>query len=173
MISNIVFVIWAWGASQGVEIAPTWQGRQWDWCDDQLTEWRVQGCPRPTRQQLVALQATADAKAAEVAAQPQDVTLGKAIVRTHPDGSIEIVRPIIMAASTNGSPAYGLIVTPEGDLATYLDHASPRPSPEETQRRIAEAVARKATAKAKALAEINGQLQQRIENLERLLGLRQ
>jgi hypothetical protein len=106
------------------------------------------------------------------AAQPQDVTVGKVRLRTHADGSIEITRPIIMAASTNGTPAYGLVVTVDGDLVTYLDHASPRPSPEETQRRIAEAVANKGTAKAKALAEINGQLQARIENLERLLGLR-
>jgi len=106
------------------------------------------------------------------AAKTQDVPLGKATLRTYEDGSIEINRPIIMLSSTNGTPAYGLIVTTDGDLVTYLDHASPRPSPGETQRRSAEAVDARVKARTKALAEVNGQLQARIENLERLLGLR-
>ena len=127
----------------------------------------------PSEAGTIDLGADAVARRQAYARQPtQEVTVGQARLVTYADGAIEVTRPIIMAASTNGAPSYGLIVTPDGDLVTYLDHASPRPASDETRRRIAEAVAKKATAKAKALTEINGQLQQRIENLERLLGLR-
>lgn len=79
---------------------------------------------------------------------------------------------LVLRSQTNGTPAYGVVATTNGDLVTYIDHASPRPSQDEINRRINEAVSNRTAKLEKAKAEINGQLQTRLENVERLLGIR-
>jgi hypothetical protein len=66
------------------------------------------------------------AMVATVNAAPQDVTVGKAKLRTYADGSVELVSgPIILPGSTNG--AYEVWVDSEtGLVLSVLDHASPR-----------------------------------------------
>lgn len=79
---------------------------------------------------------------------------------------------LVLQSQTNGTPAYGIVATTNGDLVTYIDHASPRPSQEEINQRISTAISNREAKVAKAKADLNGQLQTRIENIERLLGLR-
>lgn len=38
----------------------------------------------------------------------------------------EFPRGIVIPAATNGTPSFGIGTTPDGDLFTYIDHASPR-----------------------------------------------
>lgn len=79
---------------------------------------------------------------------------------------------LVLQSQTNGTPAYGIVATTNGDLVTYIDHASPRPSQEEINQRVATAISNREAKVAKAKADMNGQLQVRLENLERLLGIR-
>ena len=66
----------------------------------------------------------------------------------------------------------GLVATDDGDIATYIDHESPRPDAETIRARIAAAVADRQTRKqtAKAAAK-HGNLQARIQAIEALLGI--
>ena len=132
-MSNFIFLAWAWCAANGVTLDLR-QEPQWmftDVCDGKgycLTDWRVAGVPRPTLDQLRALQPQADAKAAQVAAEPQDVTVGKVRLRTHADGAVELIDgPLILPGSASG--AYEVWVDAEtGLVLSVLDHASPRKS---------------------------------------------
>ena len=64
-----------------------------------------------------------------------------------PDG---IETPVVVLQSQVAGVGIGLIATDGGELATYVDHASPRPDAAERSRRIAAAVAA-VTAESAAL----------------------
>jgi hypothetical protein len=123
-------------------------------------------CPKPTIDQLRALQAQADAKAAEVEAQPVDVQIGKTVLRTWPDGAVELVSgPLIVPGTTNG--AYEVWVDSQtGMLFADLDHASPR-------RTKAEKDAAKEARKAKiAAVKAAGTDKAKLDALLNLFGLK-
>jgi hypothetical protein len=117
-------------------------------------------------------QQAADAAAAQAAAEaaeaiaPRDVALGKAVLRTRADGSVELLSgPLIVPGTTNG--AYEVWVDAEtGLVLTVLDHASPRKSK-------AEKDAAKADKKAKIAAVKAAQTDKaKLDALLDLLGLK-
>ena len=83
-------------------------------------------------EQAMALpQAAVDAAQAALdseAPQTQDIQLGKAVLRTYADGTVELISgPLVIVGTTNG--AYELWVDSEtGIVLSTLDHASPRKS---------------------------------------------
>ena len=87
------------------------------------------------------------AQAAEAIA-PRDVELGKATLRTYPDGSVELLSgPLILPGTTTG--AYEVWVdSSTGLVLTTLDHASPRKSKSEKDAAKAEKRAKVAAVKA-------------------------
>jgi len=99
-------------------------------------------------------QQAADAATAQAAAEateaiaPRDVELGKATLRTYPDGSVELLSgPLILPGTSNG--AFEVWVDSEtGLVLAALDHASPRKSKAEKDAAKAEKRAKIAAVKA-------------------------
>jgi hypothetical protein len=93
-------------------------------------------------------QAEAAAAAAAEALASRDVELGKATLRTYPDGSVELLSgPLILPGTATG--AYEVWVdSGTGLVLTTLDHASPRKSKSEKDAAKAEKVAKVAAVKA-------------------------
>ena len=89
-----------------------------------------------------------EADAAAEALAPRDVDLGKATLRTHPDGSVEFLSgPLILPGTSTG--AYEVWVdSTTGLVLTTLDHASPRKSKAEKDAAKAEKLAKVAAVKA-------------------------
>ena len=86
------------------------------------------------------------------------------------DGGIET--PVLVLQSQVAGKGIGVIATDDGDLTTYIDHESPRPDDATIKARIAAAIEAKRTVKQAAKqASRHGNLQARIEVLERLLGV--
>ena len=86
------------------------------------------------------------------------------------EGGIET--PVLVLQSQVAGKGIGIIATDDGDLTTYIDHESPRPDAETIRARIAAAIEAKRTVKQAAKqASRHGNLQARIEALERLLGV--
>lgn len=83
----------------------------------------------------------------------------------------EFPNGIALPALTNGAPTYAVGATPEGDIVTWVDHASPRDAQAAQSNKLA-ALNKKKADKQTAKDGVNGQLQVRIENLERLIGVR-
>ncbi len=107
----------------------------------------------------------AAAEAAEALA-PRDVELGKATLRTYPDGSVELLSgPLILPGTATG--AYEVWVdSTTGLVLTTLDHASPRKSK-------AEKGAAKAAKTAKiAAVKAAGSDKAKLDALLDLLGLK-
>jgi hypothetical protein len=84
-----------------------------------------------------------------------------------------IETPALVLTSHDGGLGIAQAALDNGEIVTYTYHASPIPSPEVLRERFEKARDKRMANRAKALAGINGQLQQRIENLERLAGLRE
>ena len=86
------------------------------------------------------------------------------------EGGIEV--PLLVLQSQVAGKGIGLVATDDGDIATYIDHESPRPDDATIKARIAAAVADRQTRKqtAKAAAK-HGNLQARIAAIEALLGI--
>lgn len=80
--------------------------------------------------------------------------------------------PVVVLQSETNDYGIGLIAADDGTVLTYIDHQSPRPSQEEIDARRAAAVAKHKANKSAGVSGVNGQLQQRIENIERYLGWR-
>ena len=148
-------------AGQANVKASTWAdtGSQW-----------VESVTRYTAEELAqraadAAEAQAAAEAAEAIA-PRDVALGKATLRTYPDGSVELLSgPLILPGTTNG--AYEVWVDAEtGLVLTTLDHASPRKSKADKD---AAKAARKAKIAAVKAAKNDAQ---KLDALLDLLGLK-
>jgi hypothetical protein len=95
-------------------------------------------------QQAAIRQADEDA----AAAAPADIQLGKATLRTHADGSVELLSgPLVLPGTSNG--AYEIFVDSEtGLVLSTLDHASPRKSKAEKDAAKAERKAKIALVKA-------------------------
>jgi hypothetical protein len=93
-------------------------------------------------------QAEAAAAQAAEALAPRDVELGKATLRTYPDGSVELLSgPLILPGTATG--AYEVWVdSTTGLVLTTLDHASPRKSKSEKDAAKAEKLAKVAAVKA-------------------------
>jgi hypothetical protein len=93
-------------------------------------------------------QADAAAAAEAEALAPRDVELGKATLRTYPDGSVELLSgPLILPGTTNG--AYEVWIDADtGLVLTVLDHASPRKSKAEKDAAKADKKAKIAAVKA-------------------------
>ena len=86
------------------------------------------------------------------------------------EGGIET--PVLVLQSQVAGKGIGVIVTDDGDLTTYIDHESPRPDDATIKARIAAAIeAKRAVKQAAKQASRHGNLQARIEALERLLGV--
>jgi hypothetical protein len=84
-----------------------------------------------------------------------------------------IETPALVLTSHDGGLGIAQAALDDGTVITYTYHASPIPSPEVLRARFEAARDKHLAAKNKALQEINGALQKRIENLERLAGLRE
>jgi hypothetical protein len=89
-----------------------------------------------------------EAEAAADALAPRDVQIGKATLRTYPDGSVELLSgPLILPGTASG--AYELWVdSATGLVLTTLDHASPRKSKAEKDAAKAAKTAKVAAVKA-------------------------
>ena len=86
------------------------------------------------------------------------------------EGGIEI--PVLVLQSQVAGKGIGVIATDDGDLATYIDHESPRPDDATLKARIAAAIEAKRTVRQAAKqASRHGNLQARIEAIEALLGI--
>ena len=86
------------------------------------------------------------------------------------EGGIET--PVLVLQSQVAGKGIGVIATDDGELTTYIDHESPRPDDATLKARIAAAIEAKRTIKQAAKqASRHGNLQARIEALERLLGV--
>ncbi len=81
--------------------------------------------------------------------------------------------PVLVLTSETNQVGVGVVATDGGDLVTYIEHESPSITPEERAARIAAKVRDHNGKKQAAKDGLNGQLQQRLENLERLLGVRE
>lgn len=81
------------------------------------------------------------------------------------------MRVLVLISETN-EYGIGVIADDDGVLTTYQEHASPPISPEERAARIHTAITNKQAKISKGKAGINGQLQERIENIEEYLGWR-
>jgi hypothetical protein len=116
--------------------------------------------------ELDAQAAIAASNAAVEALLPQDVTLGKATLRTYPDGSVELVSgPLLIAGTTNG--VYEITIDPTTGLVFgELDHASPRKSKAEREAAKADRRARIQAARAATTDK------QKIAAIYDLLGLK-
>ena len=86
------------------------------------------------------------------------------------EGGIET--PVLVLQSQVAGKGIGVIATDDGDLTTYIDHESPRPDDATIKARIAAAIeAKRAVKQAAKQVSRHGNLQARIEALERLLGV--
>lgn len=78
--------------------------------------------------------------------------------------------PVLVLQSETNAYGIGLIAADDGTVITYIDHQSPRPSAEEIEARKAEKLAEHKARKAAFINGAgNGQLQNRIANLEAYL----
>lgn len=84
-----------------------------------------------------------------------------------------IEAPLFSVLSQTSAKGIGITATDDGELVTIIVHESPWPDAKTLSDKIKAAIDKKNAAKATAKAGINGQLQTRLENIERLLGLRQ
>jgi hypothetical protein len=83
-----------------------------------------------------------------------------------------IEAPLLSLISQANGVGVGIVALDDGTLATFTVHASPWPNPTNLAAKIKAAVTKAKTDKDKAKEQMNGQLQTRLENLERLLGVR-
>lgn len=80
--------------------------------------------------------------------------------------------PLLSVLSQTSGKGIGITGTDEGDLVTVIVHESPWPDKDALKAKIDAAIAKAKAAKQTAKAGLSGQLQDRITNLERMLGLR-
>jgi hypothetical protein len=79
--------------------------------------------------------------------------------------------PALIVISATNSYGIGITSDDDGNLLTFRAHSSPY-DPSVAQSNRAAAITKARDNRAKAKADMNGQIQQRVENLERLLGVR-
>ena len=81
--------------------------------------------------------------------------------------------PLVSVLSQTGAKGVGITATDDGDLVTVIVHESPWPDRAALQAKIDTAIAKHRATKAAAKAGINGQIQNRLAALERMMGLRE
>jgi hypothetical protein len=81
--------------------------------------------------------------------------------------------PLFSVLSQTAGKGIGITATDEGDIVTIIAHESPWPDKATLDAKIAAGIAKHRSNKETAKAGVSGQLQTRIENIERLLGLRE
>jgi len=79
--------------------------------------------------------------------------------------------PALIVVSATNNYGIGITADDEGNILTFRAHSSPY-DPSVAQSNRAAAIAKARNDRNKAKAGVNGQIQQRVENLERLLGVR-
>ena len=80
--------------------------------------------------------------------------------------------PMIVLQSHHLGKGVGLVATDDLDIVPVVMHESPWPDKATADTRIAGALAKRRADRDVALKDIKGQIQKRLENIERLLGLR-
>ena len=80
--------------------------------------------------------------------------------------------PMIVLQSHHLGKGIALVATDDLDIVPIVMHESPWPDKATADARIAGALAKRRADRDVALKDINGQIQKRLENIERLLGLR-
>ena len=80
--------------------------------------------------------------------------------------------PMIVLQSHHLGKGIALVATDDLDIVPIVMHESPWPDKATADARIAGALAKRLGDRAAAKKDINGQIQKRLENIERLLGLR-
>jgi hypothetical protein len=80
--------------------------------------------------------------------------------------------PMIVLQSHHLGKGIALVATDDLDIVPIVMHESPWPDKATADARIAGALAKRRADRDVALKDINGQIQKRLENVERLLGLR-
>jgi hypothetical protein len=122
----------------------TWRDDGWAYRQIDVVQWTAEELAAQEAQR----QAEAAAAAAAEALAPRDVELGKATLRTYPDGSVELLSgPLILPGTATG--AYEVWVdSTTGLVLTTLDHASPRKSKAEKDAAKAEKRSKVAAVKA-------------------------
>ena len=83
-----------------------------------------------------------------------------------------IEAPQVIVVSETNQFGIGIAADDEGNLVTFRAHSSPYDPAVAKSNRTA-ALAKAKVNKDKAKAQVNGQVQQRLENIERLLGIRE
>jgi hypothetical protein len=80
--------------------------------------------------------------------------------------------PMIVLQSHHAGKGIALVATDDLDLVPFVMHESPWPDKATADTRIAAALTKRLGDRAAAKKGIDGQIQKRLENIERLLGLR-
>jgi hypothetical protein len=138
-------------------VAEGWERlRTWWEQDPNRSEWALLKCEDGNIAERQAREAEAEA-----------VRKASPIVYDQP-----IEAPLFSVLSQTSGKGVGITATDEGDIVTVIVHESPWPDRHELKAKIDAAVAKSKSAKQTAKAGISGQLQTRIENIERMLGLR-
>ena len=75
---------------------------------------------------------------ADVLALAAELDAAATAPRIEPNG---IETPVVVIQSATNEWGIGVVADDDGNLATYIDHQSPRPSPEVIRQRIADAIA--------------------------------
>jgi hypothetical protein len=83
-----------------------------------------------------------------------------------------IEAPQVIVVSETNAYGIGIAADDEGNLVTFRAHSSPY-DPETAKSNRVAALSKAKANKDKARSQINGQVQQRLENIERLLGIRE
>jgi hypothetical protein len=83
-----------------------------------------------------------------------------------------IEAPQVIVVSETNAFGIGIAADDEGNLVTFRAHSSPYDPQAAKSNRVA-ALAKAKVNKDKAKSQINGQVQQRLENIERILGIRE
>jgi hypothetical protein len=81
--------------------------------------------------------------------------------------------PMVSLLSHDAGKGVGIVATDDGNIATVIVHESPWPDADALKAKVDAAIAKRNTLTANGKAGINGQLQTRIENIERALGWRE
>lgn len=110
--------------------------------------------------------AAAQQAAEEAAAAAEALRLVTPLVM---DQMVEMPKLILQSETTK--KGIGIVPTDDGELITWVEHASPRVTPEKRDALIAAAKLKRDTIIATGKAGVSGQLQNRIENIERYLGM--
>jgi nucleoid-associated protein YgaU len=146
----------------GYRFGPECAEKYWKVVDDEVLE-----MSQAEKDAVDAAEAQAQADAAAAAQAAHEAWLQTVEVYER-----VIEAPSVIVHSVSAAKGVGIAATDDGELVPYIAHESPYNHAEAEARKLA-AIEKRNTDKANGKAGIKGQLQQRIENIERYLGWRQ